>query len=162
MNVWSTVQVTASTSILHHSCFNTMRWSCVSCPRQLIETVKSMANTMLFRQLTFERQMVTFSLLTIRGVSRHSFIQVPMWRKGPNDHLPLVWTTMGCTLLKCAEGAWPLWRSRRGWGESFITGRAWIVWDIGVICVINKQYRKSLCPKATMNWFFFHVSLASA
>lgn len=77
----------------------------MSCPRQLIETVKSMANTMLFRQLTFERQMVTFSLLTIRGVSRHSFIQVPMWRKGPNDHLPLVWTTMGCTLLKCAEGA---------------------------------------------------------
>lgn len=65
-----------------------------------MEMAKSMANTMLFTQVTFGQQMVTFSLLAIRGVSRHSFTQVAMWRKGPNDHLPLVSTTMGCTLLK--------------------------------------------------------------
>lgn len=42
--------------------------------------------------------------MAIHGVSRHSFTQEALWRKGPSDHLPLVSTTMSRTLLKCAEG----------------------------------------------------------
>ncbi|KAK5935653.1 hypothetical protein CgunFtcFv8_020996 [Champsocephalus gunnari] len=88
-----------------------------------MEIADTMANTMPFARVTFGQQMVTFSSLAIHGESRNSFTQVAMRRKSPSDHLPLVSATMDPTLLKCAEGGWPLCYTGGEGGQRFTTGR---------------------------------------
>lgn len=84
----------------------------------LCKIAKSMAKSMLFTRVTFRQQMVTlFPPPAIHGVSRHSSTQVSMWSKSPNDHLPLVSTTMGPTLQKCAEG-WLAFVLTWSWGSA--------------------------------------------
>lgn len=110
--------VPVSLMLMYHSCWQ-QPFLCYGWRRRTKSShwlIESKAKIMLFIQLTFGQQMVTFSLLTIHGVSKHSSTQVVMWRKGPTDHLPLVSTTMGPVLPKCAEGGWPLCWSGGGWG----------------------------------------------
>lgn len=114
--------VTLSLIITYHSCWQQNFLYCCEVGVGYVTSWLTyieicMSKTMLFTQLTLGQQMVTFSLLAIHGVSKHSFTQEAMWRKGPNDHLPLVSTTMGPILPKCAEGGWPLCWPGGGWGK---------------------------------------------
>lgn len=106
------IQVTVSLIILCHLYWeqNFLYW----CGGEHVMSSLNYRNS-----LTFGQQMVTFSLPAIHGVSKHSFTQVTMWSKGPNDHLPLVSTTMGPVLPKACWGWLAFVLTRRWVRESF-------------------------------------------